>query len=72
MNLKSLQHERRRITYKNRLGDINEQFCYIRYVGKNHVILYNFSKALKVPRNRVLKVETPTGKVEYLKQSFAD
>jgi hypothetical protein len=67
MNLKSLQHERRRVTYINKQGDVNVQVCYIKYVGKNYVEIYPYCKLLKVARNRVLKVETPTGKIEYQK-----
>jgi len=67
MRLKDLQHERRLVTYENKLGDVYEQYCYIKYVGRRHVILYNYSKYLRMPRDRVLKVCTPTGRVEYEK-----
>ena len=67
MNLKSLQHERRFVTYLNKQGYESRQFCYIKYIAKSYVEVYNYSKLLRIPRNRVLKVETPTGKIEYQK-----
>jgi len=65
MNLKSLEHERRFVKYKNKSGYVYNQFCYIRYVGKNHIVIYKYYKAIRVSRNKILSVTTPKGKSEY-------